>query len=166
MLFLTERGIAHITESTIRSGLKKAYWPGRMEVLHNDPVILLDGAHNREGVRAFVDTIQSRYADRNIKLVFSALGDKDVTEMFAIMNELDSQLYVTEFDFPRAASAEELKRRSENPSVTANADWSALLNELVAELGPNDVLAVTGSLYFISSIKPEFQQMITRQFSS
>ncbi|MBS4208941.1 folylpolyglutamate synthase/dihydrofolate synthase family protein [Bacillus sp. FJAT-50079] len=165
LLYLTDQGVMNISESALRAGLRKAYWPGRMELLHNDPIILLDGAHNREGVRAFVDAIQSRYADRNIKLVFSALGDKDLTEMFTIMNELDGQLYVTEFDFPRAASANELKRRSENPTVIANNDWFSLLKELVSTLEPNDLLAITGSLYFISSIKPDLQKIIVSEFS-
>ena len=103
-----------VNEDQIRTGRKKVYWPGRMEVRNEEPVILIDGAHNPEGLRAFAATLDSRYQGKKIKIVFSALRDKDLIEMFAVLSSIDAEVYFTEFDFPRAATAKELKKMERN----------------------------------------------------
>ncbi|MCJ8006998.1 bifunctional folylpolyglutamate synthase/dihydrofolate synthase [Lederbergia wuyishanensis] len=152
--FLNSNGFIHIDKNKIRSGLKKAYWPGRMEIMQEHPTVLIDGAHNPEGVQAFANAIQQRYSDKKVKIVFSALKDKDLTEMFSTFNKLDVEMYLTEFDFPRAASAQELMEQCNNPMAKADSNWEELLKKLISSLKDDEVLAITGSLYFISTIKP------------
>lgn len=154
LLFLQAHGHAIVTEENIRSGCKQAYWPGRMELISEHPVVLIDGAHNPEGLRAFSAAVKSRYSGKNIKLVFAALKDKDLTEMFTILGDLDVDVYFTQFDFPRAASAELLKAMSGIKSASYQSDWQVLLRRLADSLKEDEILAVTGSLYFISLVKP------------
>ncbi len=160
LLYLIEQGYVEVNEDQIRTGLKIAYWPGRMEVLHNEPVILIDGAHNPEGLRAFAATLKNRYQGKKVKVVFSALRDKDLTEMFAVLSSIDAEVYFTEFDFPRAATAEELKKMSGMDAAKTNKDWRYLLEELTDSIKSDELLAVTGSLYFISEVKPELLRII------
>ncbi|MBW8350216.1 bifunctional folylpolyglutamate synthase/dihydrofolate synthase [Bacillus sp. IITD106] len=158
--YLNKSELIHVDENNIRVGLQKAYWPGRMEIMKEHPVILIDGAHNPEGVQAFADAIQQRYSDKKVKIIFSALKDKDLTEMFAIFKAMDVELYLTEFDFPRAASAQELKELSNNPMVKTESNWQELMKTLCFSLENDEVLAITGSLYFISTIKPFLKEIL------
>lgn len=158
--FLHGVGLVAIKESDIRTGLKKAYWPGRFELLREDPPVLIDGAHNPEGLKAFAQAMDSRYPGKKLKIVFSALKDKDLTDMFATLNGMHADLYVTEFNFPRAASALDLKEMSGNPSIIAEKDWRGLLKDLTLSLSEDEVLAVTGSLYFISEVKPWLKEIL------
>ncbi|MCR2820557.1 bifunctional folylpolyglutamate synthase/dihydrofolate synthase [Lederbergia panacisoli] len=158
--YLNKNGFIQVDENKIRSGLKKAYWPGRMEILQQLPTVLIDGAHNPEGVQAFANAIGQRYKGRKVKIIFSALKDKDLTVMFKIFKQMDVELYLTEFDFPRAASAEELMVLSNNPMAHANSNWQELMRSLISSMRDDEVLAITGSLYFISTIKPFLKAVI------
>src|SRR5690606_36717984 len=79
ILYLQESGHVTIHEQHIRDGLLQAYWPGRFEILQVNPTIIMDGAHNPEGMRSFVSAMVARYSHNNIKIVFAALRDKDLT---------------------------------------------------------------------------------------
>ena len=151
-LYLKQLGW-RIREESIRSGLVRACWPGRMELVRDQPAIILDGAHNPEGMKAFVRTMKKRYADKKLTVVFTALRDKDLSEMFSILSTLPAQIYFTEFDFPRASRAADLLNKSGLATAKADSDWRTLLRNLSCSIGPDEVLAVTGSLYFISEVK-------------
>ena len=61
LLLGTKHGL-NISENHIREGLKNAYWPGRFEILSHQPLIVIDGAHNEEGVNALVEELNKRYS--------------------------------------------------------------------------------------------------------
>lgn len=144
-----------IEETHIREGLKKAYWPGRLEVLSDHPHIVIDGAHNEEGINALAAEIKSRYADKKISILFAALKDKKLDRMINILEDVSDSLTFTTFDFPRAASAEELLE-SGRPSETKTIaqDYKNYLESKIVDLKGNEILIVTGSLYFLSEVKP------------
>jgi dihydrofolate synthase/folylpolyglutamate synthase len=154
LLYLHDTKRIALNEGHIRQGLAKAHWPGRMEELGREPVVILDGAHNPEGIKAFVSTVKQRYKGKNITVVFAALEDKELESMLRLLGELDGNIYFTEFDFPRAASAAALKEASGIKDAKTERDWQILLPRLLDSMGSDEVLAVTGSLYFISQAKP------------
>ena len=143
-----------VTEQAIRKGLKEAYWPGRLEILSENPLVIIDGAHNQEGITALVHELSNRYSDRRIHIVFAALRDKKLDEMIAMLDGIAEQISFVSFDFPRAAKAEELYKISRSPNKLAVNDWQSYLLEKVKKLGADEMLVVTGSLYFISEAKP------------
>lgn len=144
-----------IEDSHIRNGLKRAYWPGRLEVLSEKPFVLIDGAHNEEGITALATEVKSRYADKKISILFAALTDKKLDRMIAILEETADSLTFTTFDFPRAAKAEELMAagKAANNMTIAN-DYRIYLEQKIKKLKENEILLVTGSLYFLSEAKP------------
>ncbi|MBT2643084.1 bifunctional folylpolyglutamate synthase/dihydrofolate synthase [Bacillus sp. ISL-41] len=144
-----------IEEEHIREGLLQAYWPGRLEVLSENPLVLIDGAHNEEGINALAGEISSRFADKRISILFAALKDKKLDKMIATLEEAADQLTFTTFDFPRAASAEELLEVGSN-KVNNNlaVDYQDFLSVKINELKVDEILIVTGSLYFLSEAKP------------
>jgi dihydrofolate synthase / folylpolyglutamate synthase len=144
-----------IEELHVRDGLKKAYWPGRLEILSEDPLVLIDGAHNEEGINALASEIKSRFADKKVSILFAALKDKKLDKMISVLDGTADSLTFTSFDFPRAATAEELLTECANTANTATAeDYNEFLQQKLPQLKDNEMLIVTGSLYFLSEVKP------------
>jgi dihydrofolate synthase/folylpolyglutamate synthase len=152
--FLQQQGLYSITEQEIRIGLKKAYWPGRFEILSDNPLVIIDGAHNEEGITAFVHELQTRYEHRNIHIVFAALKDKKLDEMIARLDDVANQISFVSFDFPRAAAAQELLKMSQSKNKRAVEDWKSYLLDEIQHIDTNSMLVITGSLYYISEVKP------------
>ena len=152
--FLHQKGEFILTEQAIRAGLKKAYWPGRFEMLSESPLVIIDGAHNEEGITALTHELSTRYPNRKIQIVFAALTDKKLDEMIGKLDSIATQITFVSFDFPRAAKAEELLKISHSANKLAIDDWGSYLSEEIKSLDNNSILVITGSLYFISEVKP------------
>ena len=152
--YLNEIDAFVITEDAIRAGLKKAYWPGRLEILSEKPFVIIDGAHNDEGITTLVHELSTRFAEREIHIVFAALKDKSYTKMISKLDQVADQIFFVSFDFPRAAKAQDLYEQSKSPNKSIVENWENFLKETVGALQPNHLLVVTGSLYFISEAKP------------
>ncbi|MEH7083392.1 folylpolyglutamate synthase/dihydrofolate synthase family protein [Neobacillus drentensis] len=158
--FLHQKGEFILTEQAIWAGLKKAYWPGRFEMLSESPLVIIDGAHNEEGITALTHELSTRYPNRNIQIVFAALTDKKLDEMIGKLDRIASQITFVSFDFPRAAKAEELLKISHSANKLAVDDWGSYLSEEIKSLDNNSILVITGSLYFISEVKPFLCQFL------
>ncbi|WP_144547974.1 folylpolyglutamate synthase/dihydrofolate synthase family protein [Bacillus sp. X1(2014)] len=158
--FLHQKGEFILTEQAIRGGLKKAYWPGRFEMLSESPLVIIDGAHNEEGITALTHELSTRYPNRNIQIVFAALTDKKLDEMIGKLDSIATQITFVSFDFPRAAKAEELLKISHSANKLAVDDWGSYLSEEIKSPDNNSILVITGSLYFISEVKPFLCQFL------
>ncbi len=143
-----------IENEHIYAGLKKAYWPGRFEILSLEPVVLIDGAHNEEGVAALVSELEKRYDDKKINLVFAALADKKLDKMIMNLDRMANEITFVDFDYPRAAKAEDLFQLSRNENRHYGINWQRTIQEKLSDLKQNEILVITGSLYFLSMIKP------------
>ncbi|MBA2173433.1 bifunctional folylpolyglutamate synthase/dihydrofolate synthase [Halobacillus locisalis] len=137
--------------------IKETKWPARFETVLDDPVVIIDGAHNEEGTKALVETLKSHYEDKRITLVYSALEDKPVRRMLEILSEVVDCAYMTTFDFPRALSANQLKNLSPIEQTTGVEDYEQAIEQAVSQVDPDDLLLVTGSLYFISEVRKYFE---------
>jgi dihydrofolate synthase / folylpolyglutamate synthase len=149
-----------VSENAIRKGLKNAYWPARFEVLSENPTIIIDGAHNDEGITALVKEVSARFTSRPVHIVFAALKDKKLEGMIGQLDQIADKISFVSFDFPRASAAEQLLQISRSQNKLAVDDWKNYLQEEVHLLEPNDVLIVTGSLYFISEVKPHLCKIL------
>lgn len=150
----------NIAEEDIRQGLKKAYWPGRFEIVSSAPLIVLDGAHNEEGIETLVVELKRRFPERKKRLIFAALGDKKVDNMIKKLDSVSQKITFVSFDFPRAASAEELYQFSSLVHKRAEGDWQKAIIEELQALQSNEMLIITGSLYFLSEVKPFINTII------
>lgn len=142
-----------ITERNLRKGLKSAYWPGRFEIVSANPVIILDGAHNEEGIAALTAELEKRYSSRDKKIVFSALGDKRLDRMIARLDSIANRLTFVTFVHPRATTAEHLFHLSSAENKHMNENWQKALTEEMRSQKENEILIITGSLYFIKQVK-------------
>ncbi|CAM3457418.1 bifunctional folylpolyglutamate synthase/dihydrofolate synthase [Cytobacillus oceanisediminis] len=149
-----------IEDEHIRAGLKNAYWPGRFEIISDDPLVIIDGAHNEEGIIALTAELAARFHDKRINLVFAALSDKKLDKMIDNLDSVADKIAFTEFNFPRAARAEELYEISTNKNKHFHKDWKQLLENELKETEKDSILVVTGSLYFLSEAKPNLLKLL------
>lgn len=145
--------------AALKQGLATASWPGRMEVVNSEPLMLLDGAHNLPGVQALVKTIEAEFADRQVYLLVGILADKQAELMLGELASLkNAHLYLTPFAGPSASrpsadlSALAAGIQTRYP-MAAIADWRLGLYKITQEAGANDVILITGSLYFVSEAR-------------
>lgn len=141
---------------TIKRGLKQATWPGRFEKINDEPLIILDGAHNPEGIAELVKTIRHQFKGRDIRLLFGALGDKNLAQMLPPLKKVASTLLLTTVpDNPRAATPEQYAQV--DSEIAIEPDWPVALTRILADISTDDVLVITGSLYLISAIRSYFK---------
>ncbi|MBC1374052.1 bifunctional folylpolyglutamate synthase/dihydrofolate synthase [Listeria farberi] len=151
LLYLNTFSSYEINQSAIKQGLKKAFWPGRMELIDVKPFIMLDGAHNPEGVKTFADSIKTYPGHK--KIIISILGDKKYQEMIALLKTIpDTEILLTTFDYPRAMSANEVIQMGLIEGISTNPNWKQALDD-IKEIKNDTKFFVTGSLYFISEVR-------------
>lgn len=142
-----------IEEEEIRTGLQEAYWIGRFEKLQNNPDIIIDGAHNPEGIESLVKTVESHYKNKNVIVLFTALGDKQLHNMVDQLETIADEIIFTTFAFDRAISADKLASYAKKESKLVFENWKEAIDTKVEMIGENDVFIITGSLYFISEVR-------------
>ncbi|TFE01006.1 bifunctional folylpolyglutamate synthase/dihydrofolate synthase [Jeotgalibacillus salarius] len=145
-----------MTDQVIQTGLQNTYWPGRFELISQDPLIVMDGAHNPEGIEMMMKTIQEKYSDKKVHFIFAAVSDKDLSQMIGVLDHHADKITFTSFDFPRAAKSDQLYELSShhNKKTADQRDWITEIKR------SNDILyMVTGSLYFLSGIYRELKKI-------
>ncbi|KAF0226773.1 MAG: folylpolyglutamate synthase [Erysipelotrichaceae bacterium] len=145
-LYLRELGYV-ISDEAIVEGLTNAQWKGRFEQVSDDPLIILDGAHNSHGIAALKESV--KHLPKPIFVVFSALKDKETDKMISQMLDVTSHLIVTEFDFYRASTVDLLAK--DFPVDKIKDPKKAIQDGIKRSKG--GTLLITGSLYFISEVR-------------
>lgn len=142
--YLNNKKIINVSEKQLLEGLLTV-WAGRFEIISHDPLVIIDGAHNENGIDALCQCIDNLHVDPVI--VFSALKDKNYKSMLRkLLNK--GEVIVTQFENRRMSSAEDLAQGFNN--VTVIDDYKQALN---TALSKNKTVIVTGSLYFISLVR-------------
>ncbi|OJG83205.1 bifunctional folylpolyglutamate synthase/ dihydrofolate synthase family protein [Enterococcus ratti] len=146
-------------EKEINKALKKAYWPGRMEKLSETPFVVLDGAHNTHAVKRLVQNLKKEFKEYQITILFSSLRTKDTKQMVKQLKEVPNvHIYLTTFEHPKALELSSvLSLIGEKVSVVSL--WQFGLAEILEKMTDEDVLVVTGSLYFISEVRQLLLQL-------
>jgi dihydrofolate synthase / folylpolyglutamate synthase len=133
-----------INEESIRQGLKNTVWFGRFQKISEKPLIIIDGAHNINGMQALVDSLS--ILPRPIHVLFSAIQGKDHAGMLRVLQPHVDSITVTEFDFYRKQSASILAiDESFNIIVDPQVAYLDLKNKVKDGSG-----IICGSLYFLS----------------
>ncbi len=91
-----------ISEENIRRGMKNVYWPARFEVINKEPLMIYDGAHNPEGLRACVDSIKRLFKGQKVNILSGVMADKDVGAMLPVIAEVANEVFAVRPDNPRS----------------------------------------------------------------
>lgn len=146
---LRDLTLLDITDTMILKGLLNTTWPGRLEQFGK---VYLDGAHNIGGVQSLSDSVAQLFSDKYIKVLYTSMADKDYSKNIEIIEKFADELHFTEFEYPRCETALNLYNVSQHQKKFIQKDAYKALNEL-KNLKDNEILLVTGSLYFISYIR-------------
>ncbi|MCH4382848.1 bifunctional folylpolyglutamate synthase/dihydrofolate synthase [Staphylococcus haemolyticus] len=148
LIELYEQEIITLDFNKMIDAIESVSWTGRIEQVKENPLIIIDGAHNNESIEALIDTIKNYYDNEKMDVLFSAIKGKPVHGMLNKLEEISNHLYFTEFDFPKALTKDEL-------SEQVNLEHIEFIDDYVSYIKNYDGngLLITGSLYFISEVK-------------
>lgn len=145
-----------ITLEQVRTGLEQCVWQGRMEEVL--PEIYLDGAHNEDGIRAFLDTVKNDGYNGRRRLLFGVVEDKDYPHM--LQRLIESGFFVSigiaRLQTGRAASLEKIDKimkRYPGCAYTYYKNVDAALHELLTHRAEGERLYIAGSLYLVGEVK-------------
>lgn len=142
-----------IKEEHIRDGLSTVVWPCRLSVVSKEPFIIIDGAHNEDGVNSLKSAIEKYLSDRKIILVIGMLGDKNYKYAVQELAPLAHKLIASEPISPRALKAEEMAAviKKYNDNVEAETDIIAAIEKAKKSADKDSVVLICGSLYLAGS---------------
>jgi dihydrofolate synthase/folylpolyglutamate synthase len=138
-----------VESSSIARGLARVSWPGRLEVLRREPVVMVDGAHNADSARRLKEAITEYFDHERLILVIGASSDKDVAGMLAEMAPLASAVIATRSRHPRALAVEPLLDELKKQGVegTASENVGDAVERALSIAGVKDLVCITGSLF-------------------
>ncbi len=152
---LHETGHDWATPQAVRDGLQRVVWPGRMEVLNQDPPVVVDCAHNPYSTQVLMRSLQAWFPDTRWLLVYGASADKDIDGMLRALLPNCEHVVVARSYHPRAAAPEllaaqcaELGREAESCTDAHHA-----LEQTWARLAPNLGIVVTGSIFIVADFR-------------
>ncbi|RSI65210.1 folylpolyglutamate synthase/dihydrofolate synthase family protein [Streptococcus oralis] len=153
--YCQETGRELASNDLVAQALKETSWPGRLEVLSSDPLLLLDGAHNPHAIKALLATLQERFADYHKEILFTCIKTKALDDMLDLLGEmLDTELTLTHFDDSRATDENVLKETAKSRNLNYQS-WPDFLEQKLTDKNEEKqtVRIVTGSLYFLNQVR-------------
>ena len=147
-----------ITDQAIRQGLHNTSWPARFEIMHRDPVVIVDGGHNPHGIRATAESLKRIFPDRKFVFVTGVMADKDVEHILGLVVPMAQRFYTVTPDNPRAMKADVLAGRIQAMGVEAIpcATVAEGVRSAMDYAGPDGVVCALGSLYMSGEIRAVF----------
>jgi len=154
VIMLKERGILEISEEAIKRGLKNTRWPGRMEVLKRNPLFIIDGAHNIQGIKVLAENL-NRFNYKRLILGIGILKDKEVEPMVKALVDKADEVVVTEANIYRKMDATDLEKivNKYNPHTHVQDNIKEAVSKAYELAGKEDLILFTGSLYLIGDIR-------------
>ena len=147
---LTRQGFK-VDKKAILSGLKKVDWPGRLEIYRKNPLVILDVAHNPDGINNLVSALKQLLPDKNIYFVFGVMEDKNYRMMLQIMSRIAKEIILTQPDYHRSARLDFLVDSARKLGIRYSAvpEVKEAYQSALKKLKKDDVLCVTGSHFTV-----------------
>ena len=141
-----------ISDGALRDGLARTRWPGRLEVIDKNPIVLVDGAHNPAGLERSLAAVQKLAKGRPLVIVFGAMSDKDLPSMLALLRSVAAPVIFSRIDWHRASPPAVLAELFGGESETAQSSAEAL-GRARERAGRDGIVLVCGSLYLVGEVK-------------
>ena len=150
-----------ITDSDIMSGISSVKWPGRFEILGRNPIFILDGSHNPQGMEATAQSLQKYFGDKKVIFVTGVMADKDVDAMMANIAPIAECFITVTPDNPRAMKSGELKDKLKHfgKPVTDCGIVKKGVSEALKRAGESDVICALGSLFFSAEVRAAYKSI-------
>lgn len=153
--FCQEDGRELASNDFLGQALEETSWPGRLEIVSRDPLMILDGAHNPHAIKTLLVTLQERFADYHKEILFTCIKTKALGDMLDLLGAMpDTELTLTHFADSRATDESVLKEAAKSRNLSYQ-DWHDFLEQNLTDKKEEKqtVRIVTGSLYFLSQVR-------------
>ena len=139
----------------VSDGLRTAHWPGRLEILSQNPLLVVDGAHNMDSMQRMMDTLVEDLLYDRLIVVAGFSADKNIAGMMRELTSRADELILTKSVHPRSAGPEKIAAQADQAKaqVAAINDVSSALWEALKSAGSDDLVCVTGSLFVVSEAR-------------
>lgn len=152
----------NLDKKIIEESLRDVKWIGRLEVLGKKPLIVIDGAHNIDGIRALRKNVEKYFKYDKMYLLLGILADKQVEEMIEEITPLAEKVYALTPHSERAELSEDLKNEilKYNSNTIALESYEEALKLALSESKEDDLILVSGSLYMIGDMRKIINSII------
>jgi len=144
-----------ISRHAVEQGLREVWWPGRMEILSQDPLVVVDCAHNPYSARTLRDALEEWFPDRGWVMIFGASADKDIAGMLEALVPISDYTIVTRADHPRAMAPIELADVVADVGGGAEVSLNVRksLDRGLAMMDPANGVLATGSIFLVADLR-------------
>ena len=138
----------------VAQALEETSWPGRLEVIYREPLMILDGAHNPHAIKALLATLKERFTDYQKEILFTCIKTKALEDMLNLLETLsNTKITLTHFEDSRATAEKVLKELADSRNLNYQ-DWQEFLDQkLSGNEEKKTVRIITGSLYFLAQVR-------------
>ena len=143
LYILANEGLVHFDHAKIASAFKKTIWQGRFEIIHEDPLVIIDGAHNIDGMRALIASIKKINMPKAV--LFSSIEAKEYDKMLRLLKEEVEEIVLTRFMSPKGLFR--IEDEAEDLHLKRIDDLKEAYNYLYDRY---PCIIICGSLYFLS----------------
>ena len=159
---LNNINMTNILLDRIVKSIKNVKWKGRLEVLSKNPYVVIDGAHNIQGIETLSRNIKKYFKYENLYLILGILADKDVQEMIKVIAPMAKKIYAVTPNSIRAELAEDLKREiiKYNENCEAYDDYKEAYLTAINDANENDFVLASGSLYMIGDMRKIIRELL------
>jgi len=147
-----------VGRAAVEQGLASVQWPGRLEILSRQPLVVVDGAHNGDSAHKLADALRESFIYRRLILILGTSTDKDVPGIIAALAPVASVVIATRSRHARAADPERLAAEARKlcSRVEVAHDLPTALGVATALAAPSDLVCVTGSLFTVADAREQF----------
>ena len=157
MQVLRKRGW-NISDDAIRQGLATVSWPGRFELIHDEPLFVVDGGHNPQCAGTVVENLMNYFSGNHRVMLVGMLADKDVDGTLAILDRAADEYVCITPESERALPAEELAKKLEKygKQITVCPAIPEAVGAACDAAGDTGMVCAVGSLYSVGAIRACF----------
>jgi dihydrofolate synthase/folylpolyglutamate synthase len=154
-LLLADQGRLTLTAESVARGLAATNWPGRLEIMGQSPLTLVDGAHNADSAEQLRRALAENFPGRPLTLVLGTSLDKDIPGIARALAPTAARIILTVSSHPRSASLDQLRAALPDQTVLveAIADIRAALDRAAALTPLDGVICITGSLFLVADAR-------------
>lgn len=144
-----------ISQASVKQGFSTVKWKGRLEILNEHPIVVVDGAHNIDGITKIAESINTYFKYKKLNLIIGILADKQVDDMIKIIAPMANNIISVTPNSTRAENCEKLNEiiRKYNKNCTAEKNYEDAYKKALSYCDEDDLLLVCGSLYMIGDMR-------------
>jgi len=145
---LKRKGI-NIQEKSVRKGFETTRWPGRLEIVQENPTVILDCAHNPAGMKALRSALEQLFRGKKVTFVMGIMRDKDIHGIVKEITSMADNIIITKPTFERAAEPEIIEREAKKycNNVLIKSGVGDAVSYALKNAAKNDIICITGSIF-------------------